>query len=267
MVLFGALIGDIVGSRFEFHNIKTKDFELFTDKCDFTDDSVETIAVADAIVKSKKKGTSLYDETIKSLVEFCNKYTGRGYGDMFVHWISPDNPHLPYNSNSNGAAMRVSPAGWAAQTLEEVPQLVYDVTAVSHNHPDALHGAEAVAVAIFLAKTGKTMEEIKSYIKEKYYDINFTVAGMRLNYEYDVTCKGTVPQALQCFFESTDFEDAIRNAISIGGDSDTLGAITGAIAEAFYGIPENIIEKSKEYLYWDQYNVMAEFDSMFGKKE
>lgn len=265
-MLFGAIVGDIVGSRFEFHNIKSKEFELFTDRCDFTDDTVETIAVADAIIKSKKNSTNLYDETIKSLVHFCNVHTGRGYGDRFASWVAIDNPHLPYNGNSNGSAMRVSSVGWAAQNLTELSQMVYDVTAVSHNHPDAIHGSEAVCVAIFLARTGKTMEEIKAYINEKYYDIDFCLADIRDSYDYDVTCKGTVPYALQCFFESTDFEDAIRNAISIGGDSDTIGAITGAIAEAYYGIPEDIQEKAKGYLYWDLYDVITEFQTMFGNK-
>lgn len=266
-MLYGAIIGDIVGSRFEFNNIKSKDFELFTDRCDFTDDTVETIAVADALIKSKKNATNLSAETIKSLVHFCNVHTGRGYGDRFVHWVAPDNPHLPYNGNSNGAAMRVSPVGWAAQNLADIPPLVRDVTAISHNHPDAIHGAEAVCVAIFLAKTGKTMDEIQSYIRKKYYDIDFTVADIRLNYEYDVTCKGTVPPALQCFFESTSFEDAIQNAISIGGDSDTIGAITGSIAEAYYGIPEPIKEQAKGYLYWDLYNVITDFETMFAQKD
>ena len=266
-MLFGAIIGDIVGSRFEWHNIKTKQFELFTDRCDFTDDTVETVAVADALIKAKKNSSDLSTETIKSLVHFCNAFTGRGYGDLFVHWVAPDNPHLPYNSYSNGAAMRVSPVGWVVQNLDDIPHLVHAVTAVSHNHPDALHGAEAVCAAIFLARTGKTMDEIKSYIHEKYYDINFTLADIRPNYEYDVSCKGTVPPALQCFFESTSFEDAIRNAISIGGDSDTLGAITGSIAEAYYGIPENIIEQAKGYLYWDLYDVIVEFESLFGNKK
>lgn len=265
-MLYGAIIGDIVGSRFEFNNIKTKQFELFTDQCDFTDDTVETVAVADAIIKSKKNSTNLSAETIKSLVHFCNKHTGRGYGDRFVRWIKEENPQ-PYYGNSNGAAMRVSAVGWVAKNMDELAEMVFAVTAISHNHPDAIFYSEAVCAAIFLARNGKSMNEIKSYINEEYFPIDFSVADIRQNYEYDVTCKGTVPQALQCFFESTDFEDAIRNAISIGGDSDTVGAITGAIAEAYYGIPEPIKEQAKGYLYWDLYNVITEFETMFNQKD
>lgn len=245
--MLGAIIGDIVGSRFEWNNIKTKDFELFTDKCGFTDDSVMTIAVADALMRAEGNIDILPTYAVESMQRIGRPYPHCGYGGSFYHWIYSDAPK-PYNSYGNGAAMRVSACGFLAKNLEEAKAFSNAVTAVSHNHPEGLKGAEATTAAIFLARSGKTISEIKQYIQNEYYPIDFTLEEIRDTYRFNETCQDTVPQALEAFFESTDFEDAIRNAISIGGDSDTLAAITGGIAEAYYGVPQNIKDKALAYL-------------------
>lgn len=245
--MLGAIIGDIVGSRFEWFNIKTKDFELFTDKCSFTDDSVMTVAVADALMRSEGNVDTLPEYAIESMQRIGRLYPHCGYGGSFYYWIFNDDPK-PYNSYGNGAAMRVSACGFLAKSLEEAKAFSNAVTAVSHNHPEGLKGAEATTVAIFLARSGKPISEIKQYIQNEYYPIDFTLDEIRDTYRFNETCQDTVPQALEAFFESTDFEDAIRNAISIGGDSDTLAAITGGIAEAYYGIPQDIKDRALAYL-------------------
>lgn len=245
--MLGAIIGDIVGSRFEWINIKTKEFELFTDKCSFTDDSVMTIAVADALMRAEGNVDTLPEYAIESMQHIGRPYPHCGYGGSFYYWIYSDDPR-PYNSYGNGAAMRVSACGFAAKSLEEAKAFSNAVTAVSHNHPEGLKGAEATAVAIFLARSGKDISEIKQYIQKEYYPIDFTLDEIRDTYRFNETCQDTVPQALEAFLESSDFEDAIRNAISIGGDSDTLAAITGGIAEAYYGIPQDIKDRALAYL-------------------
>lgn len=246
-MLFGAIIGDIVGSVYEFANIKTKDFPLFSERGHITDDSCMTIAVADAIHKWKQNGGDLSEIAIKSMREFGNKFPDMGYGAQFWQWLIHADKG-PYNSWGNGAAMRVSAAGWFGNSVSEVKRLSYMVTSVTHDHIEGIKGAEATAIAVFLARNGCSKEDIADYIQENYYDLCDCVEDLQLDYEWDSSCQGTVPQALQCFFESESFEDAIRNAISIGGDSDTIGAITGAVAGAFYGIPEDIIEKAKTYI-------------------
>ena len=186
------------------------------------------------------------EKLIDVMHEIGIKYPDCGYGGHFLMWILR-NKREPYNSFGNGSAMRVSSVGWYARTLEEA-ELIARVTAeVSHNHPEGIKGAVATAGAVFLAKTGATVDEIKQYIS-KYYTVDFTIDEIRPTYDYDITCQGTVPQAMQAFFESESFEDAVRNAISIGGDSDTLAAITGAVAEAYYGIPDDLKETALSYL-------------------
>lgn len=255
--MIGAIVGDIVGSRFEWHNRKTKRFTLLRAKgesrhpCYFTDDTVMTLAVADAIMKWRENGGGAYDalsaETVMSMQNFGRRYPRAGYGGAFRRWLCEENPQ-PYNSWGNGSAMRVSACGWAGQTLDEVKALSRAVTEVTHNHPEGIKGAEATAVATFLARTGKSMDEIKAVIVRDYYPLDFTLDEIRPAYEFDVSCQGSVPQALEAFFESTSFEDAIRNAISIGGDSDTIAAITGAVAGAYYGVPEDIRKKAERFL-------------------
>lgn len=245
--MIGAIVGDIVGSRFEFHNYRSKDFELFTDKCEFTDDSVMTLAIAKALLECKSDFSDLSEQAVKCMQEVGRPYPYCGYGGHFRWWMYSDSPE-PYMSYGNGAAMRVSAVGWVANTIEEAKLLSKKVTAVTHNHPEGLKGAEATAVAILLARQGKSKEEIKQFIEAKYYKLDFTIDKIRSSYRFNETCQGTVPQALEAFFESTDFEDAIRIAVSVGGDSDTLAAITGSVAEAYYGVPEKIIDKAISFL-------------------
>jgi type I restriction enzyme M protein len=241
--MIGAITGDIVGSRFEFHNHRSKDFELFTPECFATDDSVMTLAIAKALLDCGGDYSNLGGVAARSMQEIGRHYPNCGYGGMFGRWIFSDNPQ-PYKSFGNGAAMRVSPVGFAAKTFEEVIDLSRKVTEVTHNHPEGIKGAEAVAICVFFARNGKGKDEIRDYVVRNYYPLDFTLNGIRDTYRFNETCQDTVPQALQAFFESFGFEDAIRNAVSIGGDSDTLAAITGGIAEAFYGVPDNFIEQS-----------------------
>ena len=255
--MIGAIVGDVVGSRFEWHNRKSKLFTFLRDKaeslypCCFTDDTVMSLAVADAILRWRESGDGSYDtlsaEAVRQMQAYGRRYPRAGYGGAFRHWLRDDNPQ-PYNSWGNGSAMRVSACGWAGRTLDEVKAMSRAVTEVPHNHPDGLKGAEATAVATFLARTGKSKEEVKAVVVRDYYPLDFTLDEIRPTYEFDVSCQGSVPQALEAFFESTSFEDAIRNAISIGGDSDTIGAICGAVAGAFYGVPTDIYEKAESFL-------------------
>lgn len=248
--MIGAILGDVVGSIYEFDNIKTKEFDLFDKECFFTDDSVMTIAIAEALMQFKyisEENINVFKEDLITIMHRIGcKYPDCGYGGRFLVWMLR-HKREPYNSFGNGSAMRVSSVGWYAKTLEEAELIAKATAEVSHNHPEGIKGAVATAGAVFLARTGATMDELKKYIAQ-YYTIDFTIDEIRPIYDYDITCQGTVPQAMQAFFESESFEDAIRNAISIGGDSDTLAAITGAVAEAFYGIPEELKETTLSYL-------------------
>lgn len=258
--MIGAIIGDIVGSRFEFNNHRSKDFELFAEECHMTDDSMMTLAVAKAIMEVEKLRESSvsgfeYDadyflkiegSTIKYMQEIGRSYPNSGYGGMFFQWLFSKDPK-PYNSFGNGAAMRISPVGFFAKTQIEAIRLSKSVTGVTHNHKEGIKGAEATAVAIVMARQGCTKGEIRDKIDSNYYPLNFKIDEIRDSYQFNATCQGTVPQAMVAFLESTSFEDAIRTAISVGGDSDTLAAITGGIAEAYYGVSEEIKEKALTY--------------------
>ena len=263
--MLGAVIGDIVGSRYEWNNHKSKEFELFSKDCSFTDDSVMSLAVAKAIMESKEDYSDLSEKAVECMQEVGRHYPYCGYGGMFKRWMFSDNPE-PYNSFGNGAAMRVSASGFAAKSLEEAMLLSEKVTAVTHNHPEGIKGAEATAVAIFLARTGKSIKEIRDYINKNYYSMDFTLDSIRDSYKFNETCQETVPQAMMAFFESTSFEDAIRNAISIGGDSDTIGAITGGIAEAYYGIPDDIRKEAVRYLDKRLLKILTDFENRYKEK-
>lgn len=245
--MIGAIIGDIAGSIYEFDNHRSKDFELFSRRCFFTDDTVMTLAVANALRLCGGDYTNLSALTVESMQKIGRPYPDCGYGGKFLRWMYSDNPE-PYSSFGNGAAMRISPVGMAAKDVSEAKKLSCAVTKISHNHPEGIKGAESVAAAIVLAREGKTKEEIRKYIAENYYAIDFTLDGIRSSYRFNETCQNTVPQAFEAFFESEDFEDAIRNAISVGGDSDTLAAITGGIAEVYYGVPKALESKALSYL-------------------
>lgn len=257
--MLGAIIGDIVGSRFEWNNIKSKEFDFFTYKCFVTDDSIMTLAIAKAILECNGNYDKLNDLAVACMQEVGRPYPNCGYGGMFQTWMYSDNPQ-PYNSFGNGAAMRVSACGFAASTLEEAKLLSKKVTEVTHNNSEGMKGAEATAIAIFLAKTGKNILEIRDYINDNYYPMNFTLDGIRDSYEFNETCQETVPQAIMAFLESTSFEDAIRNAISIGGDSDTIAAITGSIAEAYYGIPTEIRKHVLTFLDERLMKILVDFE-------
>lgn len=261
--MVGAIIGDIIGSRHEFNNIKTKDFELFTDECCFTDDTVMTCAVAQALMDCNGDYSDLSQKAVKAMHLIGRKYPHCGYGGMFFHWMFSDRPK-PYNSFGNGAAMRVSPVGFIAKDVEQAKELAYKVTSITHNHPEGLKGAEATAVAIVMARHGASKEEIKEVMERDYYVSNYTVDEYRerINGHGEETCQVSMPEALQCFYEGDSYEDVIRNCVSIGGDSDTLGAIAGGIAEAYYGIPVKTVISAVAYLPIGLYDIVARFENM-----
>ena len=234
--MYGAIIGDIVGSRFEFHNRLSKEFEFFSPRCHFTDDTVMTCAVAQALMDSREDFSDLEEKAVAALQRIGQKYPNCGYGRRFFDWMFSRNPQ-PYNSCGNGSAMRVSPVGLAARSVGEAKELSAAVTRITHNHPEGMKGAEATAVAIVMARQGKSKEEIRAEM-EKYYTLEMTVDDYRHAWDGHgrEICQVSVPQALVCFFEGESFEDVIRSCISIGGDSDTIAAIAGGIAEAFYGV-------------------------------
>lgn len=260
--MLGAIIGDTVGSRFEWHNHRSKDFDFLTYKCEPTDDSIMTLAIAKAILKSEGDVNKLPDLAVRYMQKLGRLYPDTGYGGAFRKWIRSNNPK-PYGSFGNGAAMRVSPVGFAAGSMNEAKAMSKAVTKVTHNHPEGLKGAEATTVAIFMALHGKSMLEIRDYIDKNYYPMNFTLDGIRNSYQFSETCQDTVPQAMMAFFESTGFEDAIRNAISIGGDSDTIAAITGGIAEAYYGIPSEIRKHELTFLDERLLAILVEFENKY----
>ena len=239
--MFGAIIGDVIGSVYEFNNVKREDFPLFGPDSTFTDDTVLTVAVADCLLNGKE-----YSYAFK---EYGRKYFWSGFGGMFLQWIRTHDLE-PYNSYGNGSAMRVSPIGFAFNTLDETLKEARKSAIVTHNHPEGIKGAEAVAAAIYIARQGNSKENIQQYIESNYgYNLKITLNEIRPGYYFDETCSGSVPQAIRAFLESNSFEDAIRKAISIGGDSDTIACITGGIAQAFYrNIPEPIITKVRRIL-------------------
>ena len=256
--MLGAMIGDIAGSRFEWENLKSKDFVFFMPPCRFTDDSVMTAAVAEALMDSAPDRSDLKERTVESMRRFGRAHIGAGYGGRFFRWLRSDHPE-PYGSFGNGAAMRISPVAWVARDEDDLKRLSAAVTGVTHDHPEGLKGAEAAAMAAFMALRGKTISEIRGRIIRDYYPLDFTLDSIRPGYRFDVSCQGSVPVALEAFLESSGFEDAVRGAISVGGDSDTIGAIAGGIAEAYYGIPEKLAARARTYLTDDLKDVLDRF--------
>jgi ADP-ribosylglycohydrolase len=254
--MIGAIAGDIIGSPYEFNAIKTTEFPLFDIGCRFTDDTVLTMALADAI---------LHNEDYVSLMkQYYLRFPDVGYGGTFIKWAASSETQ-PYNSFGNGAAMRISPVGFYYNTLDEVLEKAAFYTAVTHNHPEGIKGAQATAAAIFLARSGSSKDEIQRYITGTFgYNLNRTCDQIRPGYTFEVTCQGTVPEAIICFLESNDFESAVRLAVSLGGDSDTQACIVGGIAEAFYGVPEWIAEKALQILDPDLRIVQQKFSSFCG---
>ena len=249
--MYGAILGDIIGSPFEFdRGDKTKEFDLFSKGCRFTDDSVMTIAIGEALlaVGTEATGKEIEVAVAANMQDWGRRYPHAGYGGRFRCWLSERNPK-PYGSYGNGSAMRVSAAGWLYNSIEKTREVARATANVTHNHPEGIKGAEATASAIYMARNGSSKEEIKEYIEKEFrYDLDRSLDKIRLGYHMDETCQKTVPEAIIAFLEARDFEDAIRNAVSLGGDTDTLGAITGSIAEAFYGIPAVLIAECRRRL-------------------
>lgn len=243
--MIGAIIGDIAGSRFEFDNILHKDFELLHEDCFFTDDTVMTCAVAESIMRCGGKYDNLAAVATDTLREIGANYPRCGFGARFFHWIF--GKPAPYGSLGNGSAMRISPVGDIAADEAQAAVLSDRVTEISHNHPDGMLGARVTATCIVLARESKDKEKIRQYTA-RYYPLDKTVAEIRRANYHNEFCNPCVPQAIQCFLESTDFEDCIKNCISIGGDSDTIAAIAGGIAEAYYGVPAELEEKAVAFL-------------------
>jgi ADP-ribosylglycohydrolase len=255
--MIGAIAGDIIGSVYENNPIKTKDFPLFSPGCSFTDDSVLSIAIAKAILDDQSY--------LQAVLEIGRRYPHAGYGGAFFRWLYSSNPR-PYNSWGNGSAMRVSPVGFAFDSTEVVLREAARTAELSHNHPEGIKGAQATALAVFLNRTTKDKGRVKAEVMKLFgYDLNRTVKSIRPAYKFDISCQGTVPEAIIAFLDSHSYDDAIRNAISLGGDSDTLACITGGIAEAYYGpIPQHIREKVKQVLTDDLWQITETFCKRYG---
>lgn len=256
-MILGAIIGDIIGIPYEFirPRMLSKDFPLFQQRCRVSDDSVMTVANMEWLM-----GRDL----VSAMRDLANRYPKAGYGGMFRKWIN-DTKMGPYNSLGNGSAMRVSPVAWVAKDLDECRRLARRSAEVTHNHPEGIKGAEAVASAIWMAKHKAPKAVIKNYIEENFgYDLDTTVDKIREDYAFDATCPGSVPQAIRCFLEGESYEDTVRNAVSLGGDTDTQAAIAGGIAEAYYGIPQDIINRALKFIPDDLLNSIKQFSEKYG---
>lgn len=259
--MYGAIIGDIVGSRFEFTTNKTKDFDLFTEDVNFTDDTVMTIAIADALIGQDSNDINVIKTSIvMSMLRWGHKYMNCGFGGMFHSWLLGSTNYMPYNSYGNGSAMRVSSVGWLYDSLEKTQTIAKYTAEVTHNHQEGIKGAESVASAIWLARHKYDKEYIKQYIKDTYkYNLDRTCDEIRKVYTFNVTCQKTVPEAIISFLEGNSYEEVIRLAISLGGDADTIGAIAGSIAEAYYGIPNEFIKKCNKIIPKEMIKVINQF--------
>lgn len=257
--IIGTISGDIIGSTREFHSIKSKDFHLFSHGSIFTDDTIMTLAIAKWLCEDMDSK----DVLIKNLKCFGNRYPNAGYGGMFKKWISQESPE-PYGSWANGSAMRVSPCAWVAESLEQAQRLAKLSAVVTHDHPEGIKGAIATSDAIYLARVGATKDEIREHVEVRYgYDLDRTVDEIRPYYSFDVSCAGSVPESIICFLDAKDFEDTIRNAVSLGGDADTQAAIAGSIAAAYWDVPKNIAYKSIHRLDYFLLNTFIEFEEKF----
>ena len=266
--MYGAILGDIIGSPYEFdRGSKSKDFPLFSPDSTYTDDSVMTLAVADAFLSlpPQVSDEDIHRFLVRSMQTYGRKYPYAGYGGMFRRWLKDPNPQ-PYGSYGNGSAMRVSSAGWLFDDLKTVRHMARLSAEVTHNHPEGIKGAEATASAIFLARTGSTKAEIKAYIESHFhYDLSRTCDEIRPTYRHVESCQETVPEAITAFLEGRSFEDVIRTAVSLGGDCDTLTCIAGSIAEAFYGVPEELKAECCKRLPEDLLEVLRRFDEILNQ--
>lgn len=257
--IIGAICGDIIGSPYENMPIKTKDFKLFSPFSTFTDDTVMTIAIATWLCEDMDSK----DVLIKNLKNFGNEYPNAGYGGRFYHWLAQSSPE-PYGSWANGSAMRVSPCAWVADSLEQTQKLAKLSAIVTHDHPEGVKGALATADAIYLARTGASKEEIRNHVEANYrYDLSRTVEEIRPTYKFEISCAKSVPESIICFLDADDFEDTIRNAVSLGGDADTQAAIAGSIASAYWDVPEKIINESINRLDSFLLDYLLDFEKKF----
>ena len=258
--MIGGIIGDIIGSIYEDGNMKSKDFPLWNDNCHFTDDTVLTIATADWLLNGGRCEDYYYS--------YAAQFPSCGYGTGFIKWYFTrkyHNKYVPYNSYGNGSAMRVGPIGWVFDSIEEVLRVSQVSAICTHNHKEGIRGAQAIASCVFLARKGKTKEEIRHFTENTFnYNVSTSLKEIKKIYKWDVTCQQTVPHAIISFLESKDFEDCIRNAVSLGGDSDTIACMAGAIAEAFYGIPTELREKVLEFIPQAFVNIINPFEKRFG---
>ena len=261
--MYGAITGDIIGSQFEVdRGNKSREFELFGKKCEYTDDTVMTVAVAEALLDAGKDADekTIKEKLISSLKKWGKKYPYAGYGNRFKLWVLSDKSE-PYGSYGNGSGMRVSPVGWLYDSMERTREVARWTAEITHNHPEGIKGAESTAAAIFMARHHAAFEEISNYIEDEFgYDLSRTLDEIRPDYCHVEDCMKTMPEAFTCFLEAGSYEECIRNVMYIGGDTDTLGAIAGAIAEAYWGIPEDLIRKAKEYLPDDIKAVVERFE-------
>ena len=264
-MLYGAIFGDMAGSTYEWHPVKNKKFETFPIKSHFTDDTVMTLAVASWLSSTNRTSDAL----VKSMQYFGSLYPYAGYGRNFYNWLRDEDPQ-PYYSWGNGSAMRVSPCAWFAKTLHEAETLAEASAIVTHNHPEGIKGAQAVAAAIYMAKIGSSKEVIKDYIETAYgYNLSRTIQEIKdSGYDFDSTCQGSVPESIIAFLESDDFEDCIRKAIWLGGDADTQAAIAGSIAEAYYGrVPGQFIGVVEKKLDAYLLSVLNKFNNFINRYE
>ena len=260
-ILLGAIAGDMIGSYYEHIRTKDYNFLLFRNRSICTDDTKMTVAVAKWLLDTDRSAGSL----VRLLQDYGRRYPG-GYGRAFLQWVLSDNPQ-PYNSWGNGSAMRVSPVGWAFDTLEDTLEAAKQSAEVTHNHPEGIKGAQATAACVFMARKGKSKQEIKEYVEQTFdYDLNRTCDEIRPNYSFEVSCQKSVPESIIAFLESADYESAVRLAVSLGGDADTMGAIAGGIAEAFYGgVPVHIQTEVLKRLPEEFVEIMTRFWEKFGK--
>jgi type I restriction enzyme M protein len=267
--MYGAILGDIIGSRFEFDRGPwTKEFELLTEECRWTDDTVMTVAIAEALLNAGENATVSEIEALcrAAMQKWGRKYPHAGYGGNFGVWLRSDDPK-PYGSYGNGSAMRVSSAGWLYDSLERTREVARATATPTHDHPEGIKGAECTAAVIFLARTRKTKNEIRTYVESNFgYDLSSTVAEYSKNHRHDETCQDSLPKALVSFLEGEDFEDVIRNAISMGGDADTIAAIAGSMAEAFYGVPTELKGEVLSRIRPDMLEVVERFEQVTNGK-
>ena len=260
--MYGAIIGDIVGSRYEFDNgNKSRDFYFFSGACNFTDDTVMTVAVAEALMDCAMDAgeDEIKTKLIASMKKWGKKYPNAGYGSRFIQWVLSEDPE-PYGSYGNGSGMRVSSVGWLFDSLERTREVARWTAEVTHNHPEGIKGAESTASAIYLARTGATKKEIREYLEKEFgYDLSRTLDEIRPGYYHVEDCMHTMPEAFECFLEADSYEETIRNVVYIGGDTDTLGAIAGAIAEAMWDIPVDIKTTAFNFLNRDVLEVLGRF--------